>query len=100
MIKHIVMWRLKEFSNHASKDENAIKLKETLESLKGKIYEIKTIEVGINTNQSEGAFDLVLYSEFDSMRDLDAYQKHPEHKKIVDFVNQVRSDRAVVDYEA
>ncbi len=100
MIKHIVMWRLKEFSNDASKDENAIKLKETLESLKGKIYEIKKIEVGININQSEGAFDVVLCSEFDSMRDLDAYQKHPEHKKIVDFVNQVRSDRAVVDYEA
>ena len=99
MIKHIVMWRLKEFANDASKTDNAIKLKETLESLGDKIIEIKNIEVGVNINQSGAAYDVVLYSEFDSMGDLEAYQKHPEHTKIVGFVNKIRSERAVVDYE-
>lgn len=100
MIKHIVMWRLKDFANEASKEENATRLKNSLESLKDKISEINHIEVGININRSEAAFDVVLYSEFDSMEALQAYQRHPEHMNIVGFVNEIRSERAVVDYES
>jgi hypothetical protein len=99
MIKHIVMWRLKDFANGAGKEENAKKLKSYLETLKGKINEIKHIEAGININRSDAAFDVVLYSEFDTLSDLEVYQKHPEHLKIVSFVNEVRLERRVVDYE-
>ena len=99
MIKHVVMWRLKEFANGVNKEENTRKLKSHLESLKSKIKEIKRIEVGINITISEAASDVVLYSEFDSMGDLEAYQRHPEHTKIVAFVNEVRLERRVVDYE-
>lgn len=99
MIKHIVMWRLKDYANGASKEENAKKLKSSLESIKDEINEIKHIEVGIDINRSDAAFDVVLYSEFDSVEDLQAYQRHPEHMKIVGFVNEIRSERAVVDYE-
>jgi hypothetical protein len=99
MIKHIVMWRLKEFANGVNKEENAKKLKSHLESLKSKIKEIKHIEVGINIKSSDAASDVVLYSEFDSMDDLEAYQRHPEHMKVVDFVNEVRLERRVVDYK-
>lgn len=99
MIKHIVMWRLKESAAGASREENAKKLKQSLEDLKDKIEDIKAIEVGINFNSSPAAFDVVLYSEFDNREGLDAYQNHPEHLKIVDFVGEIRTDRAVVDYE-
>jgi len=93
------MWRLKEFANGVNKEENARKLKSHLESLKSKIKEIKHIEVGINIKSSDAASDVVLYSEFDSMDDLEAYQRHPEHMKVVDFVNEVRLERRVVDYK-
>ena len=99
MIKHIVMWRLKEFADDRGKEENAKKLQSHLESLKSKIKEIKHIEVGINITISDAASDVVLYSEFDSMDDLEAYQRHPEHMKIVDFVSEVRLERRVADYE-
>ena len=99
MIKHIVMWRLKDSAAGASREENAKKLKESLEDLKDKIEEIKAIEVGINFNSSPAAFDVVLYSEFADREGLDTYQNHPEHLKIVDFVGEIRTDRAVVDYE-
>ncbi len=99
MIKHIVMWRLKDSGNGASKEENAKKLKDILESLKHMIKEIKQIEVGINIKSSDTASDVVLYSEFDSLDDLNAYQRHPEHMKIVEFVNEVRLERRIVDYE-
>ena len=99
MIKHIVMWKLKDFAAGADKEQNAKKLKETLEALEGVIEEIKSIEVGLNFNPSPAAFDVVLYSAFENREGLEAYQKHPEHVKIVDFVGEIRSDRAVVDYE-
>ncbi len=99
MIKHIVMQRLKESAAGASKEENAVKLKLGLEALEDKIQEIKEIEVGINFNPSPAAFDVVLYSVFENREALQAYQNHPEHLKIADFVGEIRTDRAVVDYE-
>lgn len=99
MIKHIVMWKLKEEALGKSKNENALELKQTLEALKGVIEELKEVEVGINFNPSDAAFDVVLYSAFENKEGLEAYQKHPEHQKIVSFVGEIRTDRAVVDYE-
>ena len=37
MIKHIVMWKLKDFAEGGSKLENAKKIKDMLEALKDKI---------------------------------------------------------------
>ena len=99
MIKHIVMWRLKDVAAGATKEENALKLKESLESLVDLVPSLIAAEVGINFNPSDAAFDVVLYSEFEDREGLKAYQNHPEHVKIVDFVGEIRSDRAVVDYE-
>ena len=99
MVKHIVMLKLKDEALGASKEENALKLKETLEALKDVIDELKEVEVGLNFNPSDAAFDVVLYSAFENREGLEAYQKHPEHVKIVEFVGEIRTDRAVVDYE-
>lgn len=99
MIKHIVMWKLKDEAAGATKQENALKLKDSLESLTDKIPSLIAAEVGINFNPSDAAYDVVLYSEFEDHEGLNAYQSHPEHVKIVDFVGEIRTDRAVVDYE-
>lgn len=99
MIKHIVMFKLKEFAEGNSKLENAKIIKNRLEDLKNKIDEIKFIEVGIDFNQSEFAFDIVLYSEFETVEDLNKYQVHPEHLKVSEFVGKVRTERAVADYQ-
>lgn len=100
MIKHIVMWKLKDSARGVSKDQNALELKSVLENLKDKISVIKDIEVGINFNKSDAAYDVVLNSEFESEQDLQTYQKHPDHIKVVDFVNEIRDNRVVVDYKA
>ncbi|OGO30053.1 MAG: stress responsive protein [Chloroflexi bacterium RBG_16_56_11] len=100
MIKHVVMWKLKDFAEGASKAENARKMKSQLEGLKKKISQVRLIEVGINTNEVADAYDVVLYSEFENVDDLHLYQKHPEHLKVGDFVGKVRLERRVVDYEA
>ena len=102
MIKHIVLWRLKDHAMGASKSENAGKLKALLETLRSTVKEIKHLEVGINTNVpgvSPHGADVALYSEFATWNDLEAYQKHPEHLKVVGFVQEIRLERYVVDYE-
>ncbi|MGL5614696.1 MAG: Dabb family protein [Sarcina sp.] len=93
MIKHIVVWKLKDGNK-----ENGIKIKEDLEGLKEKISEIKSIEVGLNYNETEAAYDVVLYSEFDSKEDLNSYQVNPYHKEVGAFVGSVTYGRVVVDY--
>lgn len=95
MIKHIVTWNIKE----ENKEENMKEMKRMLESLKGKIEEIVDIEVGININKSDAKKDIVLISEFKSLKDLDIYQNHPLHLEVGKFVKEIAIDRNVVDYE-
>lgn len=99
MIKHIVMWKLKDNAEGKSKLENAKFIKEGLEALKADIKEILSIEAGINIVEDPGAYDLVLYSVFESKEDLNIYQKHPQHVKIAEYIGKVREARVVVDYE-
>ena len=99
LIKHIVIWKLKESAEGCSKMKNAKKMKDMLEGLQSIIKEIQHIEVGLNVNPSEAAYDIALYSEFQNQEALEIYQKHPEHKKVAEFVGKVRLERKVVDYE-
>lgn len=98
MIKHIVMFRLKESALGKSKDENLQKLKVLLESLQKKIPVVKCLEVGINIGASASASDIALYSEFDDLQALEDYRIHPEHVKVVEFIDKVCSERRVADY--
>ncbi len=98
MIKHIVMWKLKDEANGRTREENAHKIKSDLEALVPRIQAIGKLEVGINIVPSDAAFDVALYSEFASLEDLQAYMNHPEHQAIVGFVRSVISSRHVVDY--
>ena len=99
MIKHIVMWDIREEYEGKSREQLIEQLKQALESLKDKIPQIRSIEVGANLNSSEAACDVVLYSEFGSAADLETYQKHPEHMKVAKLVSNIRTSRHVVDYE-
>ena len=97
MVTHIVFWNVKE--TKVSKEENIIRIKEILEALPSKITQIVDFEVGENFNPDTAAFDLSLYSTFESRADLETYQAHPDHQKAVLFIKSVVSGRAVSDYE-
>ncbi len=100
MIKHIVMWKLKDSANGMGKAENARAIKEKLEALRGKIPGLLRLEVGIDYSRTDNSADLALYSEFASRKALDDYQEHPDHKAVMPFILEARSERRVVDYEA
>jgi len=99
MIKHVVMWTLKENAGGRGMEENARLMKERLEGLPARIDGIRSFEVGLNFEGSEDASDIVLISEFDSREDLEAYQAHPAHVEARDFIRGIREEHRVVDYE-
>ena len=97
MIKHIVMWRLKDDSQNIK--SVAMKMKEKLESMKGKIPTLTSIQIGINEKTSNDAYDICLISEHPDWEGLKAYQEHPVHLEVGAFVKEVSKTRTVVDYE-
>ena len=94
MIVHIVMFKFKD----DNKEENIVKTKELLNSLESKIEELVSMEVGVNFDKAERAFDLSLYSKFQTKNDLNTYATHSEHLKVVEFIKSVVSASKVVDY--
>ena len=72
---------------------------EKLEGLKEKLPYIKFIEIGINFNTTDSAYDIVLNSDFETKEDLNKYQVSEEHLKVAAKVRDAVSKRAVVDYE-
>ncbi len=100
MVKHIVVWKLKPTAEGRDRPANAERMKAMLEALRGRIPGLRHLEVGINFNPTDAAYDIALYSEFDSREALEGYQNHPEHVKAMGFISQVRDHRIVVDYES
>lgn len=85
MLKHIVMWKLKEFAEGKTKAENALIMKESLERLVGIVPEIISLQVGINEKESDMAYDAVLISTFANAEALARYKVHPEHVKVSNY---------------
>ncbi len=97
MVTHIVFWKLKDEALGFNKKQNAEQIKKSLEALVGIIPGLVEAKVGINKNG--GKYDAALYSRFESMEALHAYDSHPEHLKIREFVKAVRLERESVDFE-
>ena len=96
MIKHIVFWKLKD----KDKKENGETIKKRLESLAGKVPGLLKIEVGLDFSKTNESADVALYSEFENREALKSYTEHPDHKAILPFVKDIRTERRVVDFES
>jgi hypothetical protein len=98
MIKHIVMFTLKDHAHGNSKQQNAALIKQQLEALMGQIPGLLKMEVGLDFSAGADSADLVLYSEFVDRDALAGYLEHPAHQAIVPFVREARAERRLVDY--
>jgi hypothetical protein len=99
MIKHVVMWKLKDSAEGNDQSTNRGLIKEKLLELKQKIPQIDSMEVGYNFNTSAAAFDVVLITTHISKEALKEYAMHPEHQQVAGFIGKVVEDRKVVDFE-
>jgi quinol monooxygenase YgiN len=97
MVKHIVVWRVKD--TPASKLANAQEIKRLLEGMRGRIPGLLNLEVGINFVEDPLAGDCVLYSEFADRAALLVYQTHPVHEAVKAGIRELSVERRVVDYD-
>jgi quinol monooxygenase YgiN len=99
MIKHIVMWKLKDQAEGADRTANAAKMKALLEDCRDIAPGIVQFEVALAQPGLEATYDVVLYSVFKDKWALDAYQDHPKHVALKPFIAAVRAERQCMDYE-
>ncbi len=98
MVKHIVLFKLKETLPQEEKLKVMNDFKAAIEALPAKIGFIRHIFVGLNANSAE-KWDICLDSEFDTLADVNAYAVHPDHVAAAGLLKEVKADRACVDYE-
>jgi len=96
MVKHIILWKLKE---EYSNDEVKKGIKNGLEGLQGKISGLLEIKVQTDRLSSSNA-DVMLYSVFESEEALKGYSKNPLHVEVADSkVRPFTETRMCMDFE-
>ena len=99
MIKHIILWTLKEEYSPEEKKEIKKGIKEGLEGLMGQIPGLMVIKVNIDGLESSNA-DLMLDSTFKDESSLKAYAVHPKHVEVADTkVRPYTQVRSCLDFE-
>lgn len=99
MVKHIVLWTLKEPAEGTTAEQIALEMKSRIEALADCVPGIVAIEVGLDVSRTNASADVALYSEFADAEALAAYQVHPAHREVAEFVGRVTTSRVVADYE-
>ncbi len=99
MIKHIVMFKLKE-ADGKSEYENALEAKKRFDNVIANVPQLQRGEVVINSADApQDNYTISLLCDFDTIDDLNAYQTHPAHVEFGKFIGAVKTDRACIDYE-
>ena len=99
MVKHIILWSLKDEFQDTEKEQIKKGIKDGLEGLKGKIPGLLEIKVYTNGLPSSNA-DIMLDSTFETEDALKVYASHPEHVKVADGkVRPYTKTRSCLDFE-
>ena len=98
MVKHVILWNLKDEYSIEEKERIKAGIKEGLESLAGKIPGLVDIKVQIDGLATSNA-DVMLDSTFESEEALKVYATHPEHVAVADGkVRPYTQTRSCLDF--
>jgi hypothetical protein len=98
MVRHIVLFKLRDDVPEAEKLRAMNAFKSAIEALPPKISVIRKIEVRFNINPKE-TWHIALNGEFDTLDDVVYYSTHPDHVAAGKLLANVKESRACVDYE-
>lgn len=91
MVRHIVMWNLKDENKEAA----AAEIKAALEALCGQIEGL----ISLRVSRCYNGCDLCLCSDFESRKAVLYYRDHPLHKAAQKLVHVAMTERYSCDYE-
>ena len=100
MVKHIILWQLKDELSDEEKIKVKADIKTGLEGLKGKIPGLIDIKVETEGLASSNA-DVMLDSSFEDETSLKGYAVHPDHVAVADSsVRPYTKTRVCLDFIA
>lgn len=100
MVKHVILWKVKEDITGEAKEKVLREMKEQLEALVGKVPGLLRLEIVAKPLASSNA-DVMLDSELESEAALNGYQSHPDHVAAANnYVRPFMDVRLCMDYEA
>lgn len=97
MVKHIILWKLKESFTEEEKSDARAEAKRRLEALNGKIDGLIELKVVTDRLPSSNA-DMMLDSSFESEEALAGYQINPLHVEAATYVRSVVEARLCLDF--
>jgi len=99
MVKHIILWTLKDEYTKEQKENIKLGIKEGLEGLAGKIPGLIDIKVQIECLASSNA-EVMLDSTFTDEAALKGYSVHPLHVEVANTkVRPYTATRSCLDFE-
>ena len=99
MVKHTIIWKLREELSGALKEKVKAEAKTALEALSGRIPGLVSIKLYTDMLPSSNG-DMMLETLFSDASALEGYQKHPEHIAAADkYVRPFTSLRLCCDTE-
>ena len=99
MVKHIILWRLKDTLTAEQISKIAADAKTHLEALKGKIEGLSDIRV-ITEKLPSSTADMMLLSSFTSAEALKGYSVNDNHRAVADtYVRPFVETRVCMDFE-
>lgn len=100
MVKHIILWKLREDLTEAEKESVKRGIKEGLEGLKGQVPGLLEIQVNIDGRLDSSNCDVMLDSTLESAEALKDYAVHPAHVAVADGkVRPYTCSRTCLDFE-
>ena len=99
MVKHIILWNLKDEFTEEQKADIRAGIKEGLEGLAGQISGL--IDISVRTEYlPSSTVDVMLDTTFESAEALENYSTHPKHVAVADSkVRPYTAVRSCIDYE-
>ncbi|MBQ5952080.1 MAG: Dabb family protein [Lachnospiraceae bacterium] len=98
MVKHITLWKLKDFALGNDKATNFELSKQQTLELQKDFPKLRSVEIGRGFKSGPNDYDICKILTFDSKEDLEEFLASPIHQKAHAFNKEIRGERAVIDY--
>jgi hypothetical protein len=95
MINHVVLMKFKPGVGEVDIEE----LEKMLDELPNEIIEIQAFEFGRDLVRSKMSYDFALTALFANLAALDRYQSHPQHRPIINKIQEICEGVVTVDFE-
>lgn len=100
MVKHIILWKLKDEFTQEEKQQIKANIKQQLESLNGRIPGLLDLNV-VTDGLASSNTDLMLDSSFENEQALIVYANHPDHVHVANtYVRPYTAIRSCLDFNA